>query len=218
MTAKHSSQGSEHGVEPEPAAAAELVAPERLQTLRTFAEMLIEKGETLGLIGPQELPRLWSRHLLNSLLLAPLLRASVADVGSGGGFPGLPLAIARPDVSFTLIEPMDRRCAWLQRVIDELNLDNATVLRGRAEEVADQVCVEQVTARAVAALSKLIPLCAPLLRHDGELLFLKGQSVDGEITKARKAIAKFELMNVRVEELGAEHGTEITRVFRADLG
>ena len=110
------------GLEPEPAAAAELFG-EHLDAGRAFTAALARHGEELGLIGPLELPRLWTRHVLNSALVAPLLRPGrVGDVGSGAGLPGLVLAIIRPDVSFTLIEPMERRVAWLERQVDELEL------------------------------------------------------------------------------------------------
>ena len=101
-------------IEQEPPAA-KLLAGERIDALRQFTADLADRGETLGLIGPLELPRLWTRHVVNSALLAPLLKSGqrVADIGTGGGMPGLVLAIVRPDVSFRLIEPMERRCAWL---------------------------------------------------------------------------------------------------------
>ncbi len=117
-------------LEQEPAAAVTLFG-DRIELARSFTGELARRGEELGLIGPLELPRLWTRHILNSALLAPLLQANgrVADVGSGAGLPGLVLAIARPDVSFTLIEPMERRCDWLNAEADRLGLENVTVLR-----------------------------------------------------------------------------------------
>src|SRR5690606_34584024 len=100
-----------------------------------FADALAQHGEERGLIGPLEPPRLWSRHVLNSVLAAPLFVGSVADIGSGGGLPGIVLAIARPDVQWTLIEPMDRRVTWLNEQVVALGLENVTVLRSRAEDV-----------------------------------------------------------------------------------
>src|SRR6478609_2999950 len=121
-------------LEVEPAVAAELFG-DRIEIARAFAANLARHGEELGLIGPLELPRLWTRHILNSALVAPLLRPGrVGDVGSGAGLPGLVLAIMRPDVTFTLIEPMERRVAWLRRQADELELANVEVVRARAEE------------------------------------------------------------------------------------
>src|SRR5699024_5518256 len=114
--------------------------------------------ELLGLIGPLELPRIWTRHVLNSTLVAELVRPGVVgDVGSGGGLPGLVLAIARPDAQFVLIEPMERRTDWLSAQVDALGLTNVTVERARAEESAYRGRLDQVTARAVSALRKLIP-------------------------------------------------------------
>ena len=101
--------------EPEPAIAAELFG-DRIELARAFTDDLARRGEELGLIGPLELPRLWTRHVVNSGLVAPLIRpgALVGDIGSGAGLPGLPLAIARPDARFVLIEPMERRTDWLR--------------------------------------------------------------------------------------------------------
>ncbi len=127
------------------------------------------------------------------------------------------LAIARPDVSFTLIEPMERRCDWLNAESERLGLGNVTVLRGRAEDVADSVVVDQVTARAVSALSKLIPLTVPLVRSGGQLILMKGARVDEEIEKARKVILRKRLADVEVLELGDGVVEETTRVFRATV-
>lgn len=206
-------------LELEPAAAAE-IAGDRIDVLRAFADDLAARGEELGLIGPLELPRLWTRHLLNSAVLAPLIRAGgrVADIGTGGGMPGLVLAIVRPDADFLFIEPMERRCLWLNEQIERLGLENAEVKRGRAEEFHDAFEVDQVTARAVTALRKLVPITAPLLRVDGEMLFLKGNSVEAEIDAAAKVLRKHRLTDIRVEELGVGQLAETTRVFRAKIG
>ncbi len=203
-------------VEAEPPAAAQ-IAGERIDALREFAANLARHGETLGLIGPLETPRLWTRHLLNSAVLAPHIAAGarVADIGTGGGMPGLVLAIVRPDAQFTLIEPMERRCAWLNDQIEVLGLANAEVRRGRAEEFHGAFEVDQLTARAVTALRKLIPLTAPLLAPGGQLLLLKGSSVQAEIAAAAKAISKFKVHDIEVEELGVGQLAETTRVLKA---
>ena len=205
-------------LEVEPAAAATL-AGERISVLRTFVDRLATEGELRGLIGPLELPRLWTRHIVNSALLAPLFVTGqrVADIGTGGGMPGLVLAIVRPDVEFRLIEPMERRCAWLTECVDELGLTNVTVLRGRAEEFHGAFEVDVVTARAVTALRKLVPLTVPLLRDGGHTMFLKGAGVDAEIDAAQKQLSKFKLRNARVDVLGQDLDTETTRVFRATV-
>ena len=203
-------------LEPEPAAAAVLF-DDRIEQARAFTEHLARWGEELGLIGPLEPPRLWSRHVINSVLVAPLLRPGrVGDVGSGAGLPGLVLAIARPDVDLVLIEPMERRVDWLSAEADRLGLENVTVLRARAEE-APQETLDQVTARAVTALSKLIPITAPLLRPGGEMIFMKGERVGEEITAAQKVIRKHRLSSPEVLILGEGIAPESTRVFRATL-
>ena len=201
-------------VEVEPAVATELFG-ERIQLARQFTAALAEHGEERGLIGPLELPRLWTRHVLNSVIAAPLFHGSVADIGSGAGLPGIVLAIARPDVQWTLIEPMERRVIWLNEQVDALGLDNVEVLRARAEDAQRPEGFDIVTARAVSALKTLIPLTAPLVRDGGELVLLKGMNAANEIDAAQKQIKKFCLTHVRVEVLGEDVLPESTRVVRA---
>lgn len=172
--------------------AGKVVFGERLPQARRFAELLQEHGVRRGMIGPREVDRLWERHLLNSGVLAELLTPNcrVVDVGSGAGLPGIPLAIARPDIHLTLLEPMARRVSWLQEVITELEL-TVEVTRGRAEEgpvrqrLADQ---DVVTARAVAPMGRLAKWCLPLLRPRGRLLALKGSSAAEELTRDAAAV------------------------------
>jgi 16S rRNA (guanine527-N7)-methyltransferase len=203
-------------VETEPAAAAELFG-DRVDLARRFTAALAEHGEERGLIGPLELPRLWTRHILNCVVVAPLLRPGrVGDVGSGAGLPGLVLAIARPDVSFTLIEPMERRVTWLNEQVDALGLDNVEVLRARAEE-APKYTFDQVTARAVSAFRKLVPITAPLLRLGGELVLLKGAGAQAEIDAATKEMRKNRVHDVEVLVLGEGVLAEVTRVIRATV-
>lgn len=205
-------------IEQEPSAAA-VLAGATIENLRAFTKDLAERGEELGLIGPKEAARIWTRHVLNSAVMAPLLKpgAEVLDIGTGGGMPGLILAIVRPDVSFKLIEPMERRCNWLNEQISALGLTNVKVLRGRAEEFHGVEKGTVVTARAVSALKKLVPMTAPLLVNGGELIMLKGSGVDAEIEAAKKQISKFKLVNVRSEILGEDLLEETTRVFRATV-
>jgi 16S rRNA (guanine527-N7)-methyltransferase len=203
-------------LEAEPAAAASLFG-DRLDLARQYTEDLAERGEELGLIGPLELPRLWTRHVLNCALLAGLVDGRVGDVGSGAGLPGLVLAIARPDVELILIEPMERRVDWLRAESAALGLENVEVVRARAEEARFSPWLDQVTARAVSALSKLIPITAPLVRSGGQLLFLKGASVQNEVDAAAKAIRKARLSEVEVLVLGEGVLPEATRVFRATV-
>jgi len=205
-------------LEQEPAAAGQLFG-DRIDLARRFASALAEHGEERGLIGPQELPRLWTRHILNSAVAAPLFpEGRAGDVGSGAGLPGIVLAIARPDVEWVLIEPMERRCAWLIEQVESLGLENVIVERARAEEAGRyEGMLDAVTARAVSALRTLIPWTAPLARDGGELILLKGQSVDAEIDKAAKVIRKHKLSNTRVEIIGEGIIAEPTRVFRATV-
>lgn len=202
-------------VEPEPTVATQLFS-DRIDVVRRYAADLVEHGEVLGLLGPREFERLWSRHLVNSVLLAPLLRPGrVGDVGSGAGLPGLVLAVARPDVEFALIEPMERRAEWLAAEAVRLRLDNVEIIRARAEEI--HLSLDQVTARAVSALRTLIPLTAPLARRGGELLLMKGARVQEEVAAASKAAAKARLRNIEVLVLGEGVVPESTRVFRATV-
>jgi len=204
-------------IEPEPTAAAALFG-DRIDVARRFTDDLARKGEELGLIGPLEVPRLWSRHILNSALVAPLLKPGrVGDIGSGAGLPGLVLAVARPDVHMVLIEPMERRVDWLTSEAAELGLDNVTVIRARAEETRLDAPLDQVTARAVSSLSKLIPITTPLVKHGGELLFMKGSRVGEEMDAAAKVIRKAHLINVEILTLGEGIVPEVTRVFRATV-
>lgn len=203
-------------VEVEPATAAELFG-DRIDVARQFTDALAREGEERGLIGPLELPRLWTRHVLNSVIAAPLFHGRVADIGSGAGLPGLVLAIARPDVRWTLIEPMERRVTWLNEQVTALGLENVEVLRARAEDVRSAEGFDVVTARAVSALRTLVPITAPLVRDGGELAFLKGLNVENEIDAAQKAIKKHRLSNVRVEVLGEGVLGETTRVLRATV-
>lgn len=201
-------------VESEPAVAAELFG-DRIELARAFTASLAREGEERGLIGPLELPRLWTRHILNSVIAAPLFHGSVADIGSGAGLPGIVLAIARSDVQWTLIEPMERRITWLTEQVGELGLSNVEVLRSRAEDVRRPDGFDVVTARAVSALRTLIPITAPLVRDGGELTLLKGMNAANEIDAAQKQIKKFRLTDVRVEVLGEGVLPETTRVVRA---
>jgi len=151
-----------------------------------YARLLATEGTVRGLIGPREVPRLWERHLLNSAAIASLVPvgARVVDVGSGAGLPGIPLALARPDLIVTLLEPLARRVAFLTECVRRLGLERVTVVRGRAEEgpIRRQLGgADVVTARAVAPLDKLAGWCLPLLRPGGLLLAMKGSTAASEL-------------------------------------
>jgi len=203
-------------VEPEPEVA-QRVFGAALPLVRRYAADLAQHGVELGLIGPLEPARLWTRHLLNCGLVAPLIPtgATVADVGSGAGLPGLVLAAARPDLRMTLIEPMERRVVWLQDEIGRLGLEQVTVVRARAEEVGARFQV--VTARAVGALKKLLPVIVPLVAPGGTVALMKGAGVDDEIRAAETVIRRLRLADLHVEIVGTGMASLETRVLVATV-
>jgi len=156
----------------------------RLDLAERYADILATDGVVKGLIGPREVPRIWDRHIMNSAVVAPRVPdgASVADIGTGAGLPGIVWAIARPDVRVTLVEPLLRRTSFLDATVAALGLDNVVVVRSRAEDVHETFDV--VTARAVAALDKLGRWCMPLVSPGGVLLAMKGRSAADEVTAA----------------------------------
>lgn len=158
---------------------------------QAYAEALSTSGVERGLIGPREVPRLWHRHLLNCVVLEELIPSGVdlADVGSGAGLPGMPLAIARPDLSVSLIEPLLRRVVWLREIVPALGITNVEVIRARANAVVDTgQRFDVVTARAVLPLPGLLALCLPLLKAGGMLLAIKGDSADAELLAAKEVL------------------------------
>lgn len=181
-----------------------------------FGEMLAAEGELRGVIGPRELPRLWTRHVLNSAAVAPFLSqaGAVADVGSGAGLPGIVLALMRPDLEFHLIEPMERRVAWLSEVVDELDLDNITVHQVRAEELHGRLRFEAVTARAVAAMKKLAPITLPLIAPGGTLLAQKGQRAETELADAAATLRSLGATEWQVHEVDLLDDGDITRIVQ----
>lgn len=202
--------------EAEPAVAAQIFGA-NLEKARQYAAALVRDGDELGLLGPRELPRLWSRHILNSAVVSQLVAdgASVADVGSGAGLPGIPMAIAQPNATFTLIEPMERRSNWLIEQVAALGLTNVKVKRARAEEVGDVFDV--VTARAVSALPKLLRLTVPLTRDGGVILALKGSKAQDEINDSKSLMKKLNIAKFEVVQVGTEHLAEPTTVVRTTL-
>jgi 16S rRNA (guanine527-N7)-methyltransferase len=202
--------------EAEPAAAA-VVFGDRIELARRYANLLIRDSDLLGLLGPREMPKLWTRHILNSAAVSELVPvgASVADVGSGAGLPGIPMAIAQPNAEFTLIEPMERRSDWLKQVVTDLGLSNVRVQRARAEEVGD--VFDLVTARAVSALPKLLRLTVPLTKSGGAIIALKGGRAQEEIEEAKKLVKKLKIAGFEVIHTGAQILDETTLVVRTTL-
>lgn len=208
---------AEVSVEPEPAGLAEVFDTSADQ-MRYFADLLSHEGLEQGLLGPREAGRIWSRHILNCWVLSEFLPegVQVADVGSGAGLPGLVLAIARPDLSLTLIESMARRCEWLQFCVEELGLDNVQIRNARAEDFRGKQAFSHLTARAVGNLSTLLGWTAPLVKKHGTMLFLKGASVDAEIEKAKAnyVFAKQKVSLPEVLTVATPLTGEPTRVVR----
>lgn len=189
-----------------PPAAAEIFG-DNLEKAIVYHESLATDGSVRGFIGPREVPRLWDRHILNCGVIGEAMDEgiSVADIGSGAGLPGIPLAIARPDLNITLIEPLLKRSVYLNEVKEALNLDNVTVIRGRAEEkvVRKQVgLVDIVTSRAVAPLGKLATWSLPLVKIGGRMVAMKGSSVEEEIERDAKEIRKAGGTDIKVYTVG----------------
>lgn len=177
---------------------------DRLDVMGRYADRLATDGVERGLIGPREVPRLWQRHLVNCAVVLPRVaqEATVADVGTGAGLPGLVWAITRPDLRVTLIETLHRRATFLQEVVDELGLENVSVLRSRAEDVS--ATFDVVTARAVAPLGKLAGWCLPLVAPGGVLLALKGRSAQEEVDRDASVLRKVGARSIVVTTYGPQ--------------
>lgn len=214
---------SDQTTPPTPATAAEVFG-DRLALAERYVEFLATAGMERGLIGPREGDRLWTRHVLNSTAVAAALpepsddRAlRVTDIGSGAGLPGIPLALARPDLEVILVEPLLRRTTFLKEIIEELGLA-ITVVRGRAEEPAvieSAGEADVVTARAVAPLAKLGAWSAPLIKDGGMLIALKGDSAQEEIDRDSAALERCGLVSPRVQRVEVP-GAESTHLVLSD--
>ncbi len=170
-----------------------MFSADRLPLAEAYAASLADAGVVRGLIGPREAPRLWERHLLNCAVLGEAIPAgsTVCDIGSGAGLPGIVLAIARPDLSLTLVEPLLRRTTYLDEVVAELELTNVEVIRGRADAVHGLRTFDVVTSRAVAPLGRLLEWSMPLVAASGELVAMKGSSLTAEIDDASAVLTGF---------------------------
>lgn len=202
-------------VPPAPPAAAVLCG-DALERITQYAAVLADRGVLHGLIGPREVPRLWDRHLLNcaALSLAIPQGASVLDLGSGAGLPGLVLALVRPDLRVTLLEPLQRRVSFLDDVTAELGLGHVGVVRARAEDVIGEIEVDVVTSRAVAPLARLVQWSLPLTVPGGVLLAIKGRTAPEELAAAAKGLRAAGAANWAVEEWGGDVLDEPTTVIR----
>ena len=189
----------------------------RVKLAEAYAVWLAGAGIERGLIGPREVDRLWERHILNSAVLGDVIDdgSRVVDVGSGAGLPGIPLAIARPDLHVQLLEPLLRRTTFLKEVVEDLGLNNVEVIRGRAEEresIRAAGNADVVTSRAVAPLGKLTGWSLPLVRKGGSMRALKGASVSEELVRDAREIKKFGGDAGRVEVVGQSVLSEPTQV------
>lgn len=196
-------------IPPEPPVAATEVFGPRLGLARQYSEWLAGPGVERGLIGPREVDRLWDRHILNSAAVAELIEPDlkVVDIGSGAGLPGIPLAIARPDLSVVLVEPMLRRTEFLKEVVAALAIP-VTVVRGRAEEqtvIAAASHADVVVSRAVASLDKLTKWSFPLLRVGGRMIALKGERAADEVAEGNAAMSALGADEVRVMRCGESY-------------
>ncbi|MCW2822710.1 MAG: rsmG, partial [Marmoricola sp.] len=187
-----------------------------------FADLLVREATVRGLIGPREVPRIWERHLLNCAVVTDLIApgSTVCDVGSGAGLPGIVLAIRRPDLQVTLVEPLLRRTTFLDLAVSTMELTNVHVRRGRAEELhGDQAWAEGfdvVTSRAVAPMDRLSPWSLPLVRRGGLFLAMKGSSAPDELTSAASIIGRLGGSGARIESVGAEWLTPPVTVVRVE--
>lgn len=200
----------------EPQSAA-VIFGDRIDQARGYFEALVRDSDLLGLLGPREMPKLWTRHILNSAVVAELVPAgmSVADVGSGAGLPGIPMALAQPNSHFTLIEPMERRSDWLNKVVRDLGIENVSVIRARAEEVGETF--DLVTARAVTALPNLLKMCVPLTKHAGAIIALKGSKAADEIEASKKLQKKLGIESFEIIRTGEKFLVDSTLVVRTKL-
>ncbi|MGB3827703.1 MAG: 16S rRNA (guanine(527)-N(7))-methyltransferase RsmG [Ornithinimicrobium sp.] len=202
-----------------PRLAAEMFG-ERLPLAVRYADLLVSTGIEHGLVGPREAPKIWDRHIINCAMMESLLphRARLIDIGSGAGLPGLVLAIARPDLRISLIEPLARRTDWLLRAIDEIGLPHVTVHRARAEEMGALIQAPVVTARAVAKLDQLVAWSWPLMPMGGRLLALKGQTAAEELRGAMSKMEQHGVSHTAVHSLGADVLEQPVRVVEVIRG
>ena len=179
--------------------------PEKEEAIRAYADLLKSAGIERGLIGPREGDRIWERHILNSLFVTQLLPqgASLFDIGSGAGLPGIVIALARPDLKVTLIEPLERRVEFLKEATEGTDIQ---VIRGRAQDVKKSA--DYVTARAVAALDKLKKMSWHMLKMNGSLLAMKGESAAKEMETVPGSI----LHEITLEGIGLGRVVELKKL------
>ena len=199
-----------------PEAARRAFTSDRVDLAVRYTELLATEGVVRGLIGPREADRLWDRHVLNSAVLSEAIPhgATVCDIGTGAGLPGIVVAIARPDVSMTLVEPLLRRTTFLAEVVAELGLAQVEVVRGRADDLHGRRTFAIVTSRAVAPLDRLLGWSMPLVAPTGSLVAMKGRSVHDEIAAARDLLEQWRCAEPEVRDLGTDVVDPPTTVLR----
>jgi 16S rRNA (guanine527-N7)-methyltransferase len=219
MASPASPSGAEEAAPPPPRAAAGIFGP-ALGTAQRYAALLAGPAVQRGLIGPREVPRLWSRHILNCAAIAGLVRrpGTLIDIGSGAGLPGVVLAMLLPDVSVTLLERMGRRAAFLRECVADLGLANATVMQAQAAEAAGKIHADVVTARAVAPLTTLAPMAVPLARPGGLVLAIKGESALAEVADAGPVLRRLRVREATVVRAGGGKVDPAATVVRLVAG
>jgi 16S rRNA (guanine527-N7)-methyltransferase len=205
-------------LEPVPPApeVARAVFGDALPDAERFVARLASDGVARGLIGPREVPRLWERHVLNSAAVAEAIPegSRVVDVGSGAGLPGIPLGLARPDLAVTLVEPMARRVEFLEEAVADLGRP-WRIVRGRAEERAVVRAVgpvDVVTARAVAALPRLVAWTRGLLRPGARLVALVGARAVADLPGMLPELESAGMRDIAARAVGASLGEAATTV------
>ena len=207
------------GAEPNPPPAppsAQGVFSHLLPLAEHFADLLTREATVRGLIGPREVPRLWERHILNCAVITDLMPegSTVCDIGSGAGLPGIALAIRRPDLQVTLVEPLLRRTTFLDLAVSTMELTNVSVHRGRAEELHGEAVFDVVTSRAVAPMDRLTRWSMPLVKDGGLLLAMKGAAAEQELDSAAQVIGRLGGVDPRVLSVGGEWVTPPVTVVR----
>ena len=193
--------------------------PQSVDRLTAYADLLATDGTLRGLIGPREVPRLWERHLLNCVVLERLIpqESTVADIGTGAGLPGIVLALVRPDLHLSLVEPLLRRTTFLLEAVERLDLRNAEVVRSRAEDLP-AASFDVVASRAVAPLGKLAGWCLPLCVEGGLMLAMKGASAVEELAESERELAALGAEEWQVHELAVDELAQPTTVVSIVAG
>lgn len=193
-----------------------------LDNLYIYYELLVETSKVMNLTTITELEESYIKHFYDSLLLSKIIplndSLSLADIGTGAGFPGLVLKIVYPNLTVTLIEPTLKRCNFLSTVIQKLGLKKIQVINARAEDYIKKArgSFDVVTARAVAALPMLLELCVPFVKVDHHFIALKGSSYKEELIEASNAIDKLKVKCVKETcvDLPLHYGSRALLMFR----